>query len=240
MSNFERSESLSRYYREINKYQPLTVAKERELTSLIQRGDHNALHVLMRHNLLLVVTIARRHVGQGMLFDDLIQEGNVGLLEAAKNYEPQNESMRFVSYAQFWIRKRLNEAVVAQGRQVRLPHNQEHARWLKKRDGLEVESLSPVELDAPVGDDSETTNGDRLLYTEPEANSYADLEHRNYFVSRLLGVLKPREQEVIRAYFGIGQEYAAPTDVIAKRLGLTQVRVSQIVKTACQKMKEAA
>jgi len=237
--SFETSDNLPKYFRSIAKLRPLTLEQERSIAVRIQAGDASAVHELVRHNLLIVVTIANRHVGQGVPIDDLIQEGNIGLYEAAQRFDPQTDA-RFISYAQLWVRKRINEAVVAHGRIVRLPHNQEYDIYKRKKAGEEVEELRAIELDAPVGDEGDACVGDIILGQEPEVVWQQELDHTQYTVRRVLARLKPRDQQIICAYFGIGQEYAVPTDMIAERFGMTNVRVCQIVKSACQKMREAA
>ena len=121
--SFETSENLPKYFKTIQKLNPLTVTEEKELAQKIQEGDANALNKLVKHNLKIVVTIANRHIGQGVPIDDLIQEGNIGLFEAAQRFDPKSDA-RFITYASLWVRKRINESVVAHGRIVRLPHNQ--------------------------------------------------------------------------------------------------------------------
>ena len=132
--SFETSDNLPKYFNTINKLNPLSLEEERALAVRIKSGDLLAMHTLVKHNLKIVVTIANRHIGQGVAIDDLIQEGNIGLYEAAQRFDPQGE-VRFVSYASLWIRKRVNEAVVAHGRIVRLPHNQEYDLYKAKQAG---------------------------------------------------------------------------------------------------------
>ncbi len=113
--NFETSENLPKYFKTIKKSNPLTIDEERALGSRIKSGDRRAVNELVQHNLKIVVKLANRHIGQGVPIDDLIQEGNIGLIEAAERFDPK-DGVRFISYASLWIRKRLNEAVVAHGR----------------------------------------------------------------------------------------------------------------------------
>jgi RNA polymerase primary sigma factor len=237
MANFETSDNLPRYFKSISKCNPLSLEEEKELGSRIKAGDETAVHELVRHNLKIVVTIANRHIGQGVSIDDLIQEGNIGLYEAAQRFDPHGDA-RFISYASLWVRKRINEAVVAHGRIVRLPHNQEYDRYKAKRAGEETPNLASVEIDAKVSDDGETTVGDLLLKCGPEVDRAFEMEGIKFIVRNRMCRLKERDQMIIKAYFGIDHDYEWPTDIIAERFGMTNVRVCQIVKASIEKMKQ--
>ena len=235
--SFETSENLPKYFKTIQKLNPLTILEEKELAVKIQEGDAAALNRLVKHNLKIVVTIANRHIGQGVPIDDLIQEGNIGLFEAAQRFDPKSDA-RFITYASLWIRKRINEAVVAHGRIVRLPHNQEYDIYKAKMAGEETQNLSTVEIDAPVGEDGDTTIGDILLNTKSNIEFEIELDDVKYRAHRVLSHLKERDRKIIKAYFGIDGDYEMSPDVIAERFDLTNVRVCQIVKSALTKMKE--
>jgi len=235
--SFETSENLPKYFKSISKMNPLTIEEEKGLAVRIKAGDQTAINKLVQHNLKIVVTIANRHIGQGVLIDDLIQEGNIGLFEAAQRFDPKSDA-RFISYAGLWVRKRINEAVVAHGRIVRLPHNQEYDIYKAKMAGIETPNLSTIEIDAPISDDSDTTIGDVLLNTPHESEFEMEVDHVRYTIRRVMGILKERDRNIVSAYFGIDRDCALPTDVIAERFDMTNVRVSQIVKSAIQKMKE--
>ena len=233
---FETSENLPRYFKTIQKAKPLGREEEAELAAKIKSGDQLAARKLVYHNLKIVVTIANRHIGQGVPIDDLIQEGNIGLYEAALRFDP-SEGARFITYAQLWIRKRINEAVVAHGRIVRLPHNQEYDIYKAKQKGEETISRFNVELDAEIDSESGTTFGDMLLNCQPEVEHQFEVDAQRSRIARAMGQLNPRERAIVAAYFGLDQEYAMPTDVIAERFEITNVRVCQIVKNSIQKIK---
>lgn len=235
--SFETSDNLPRYFKTIAKSEPLTIEQEKQIAVRIRAGEKSAIDELVAHNLKIVVTIANRHIGQGVPLDDLIQEGNLGLYEAATRFEPK-EGVRFVAYASLWIRKFINEAVVAHGRIVRLPHNQEYDIYKAKMAGEETPNLSTVKIDAPVGDDSDTTIGDILLNTQAEFDLMAEAEHLGFTVRRVIGsIKKTRDQEIVRLYFGIGHDEESSSQEIAQKYDLTPVRVSQIIKSALQQMK---
>lgn len=234
---FETSDNLPRYFRSISKLKPLTVEEEHALADRIRSGDSTAIHKLVRHNLKLVVTIARKHVGQGVAIDDLIQEGNIGLYEAAQRYDPKSNA-KFISYAQLWIRKRINGVVDQHGKIVRLPANQTYANYRAKIEGREYESQVKVECDAPAFDDSESTVGDRILSVVPEIERQVEVDQLKFTVRRAMSGLKTRDREIVKEYFGIDREAAIPTEVIAERHNLTSVRVCQIVKSCIEKMRQ--
>lgn len=238
MANFETSENLPKYFKSIAKCNPLTIEQEKELGLRIKAGDERAVHELVRHNLKIVVTIANRHIGQGVPIDDLIQEGNIGLYEAAQRFDPHGDA-RFISYASLWVRKRINEAVVAFGRIVRLPHNQEYDIYKAKMAGEEVPNMTAIAIDSPVSGEADTTIGDLLLKCQPEVDSVVEMDGIKFVVRKAIGVLKDRDQKIIKAYFGIDREYEMPTDMIAEQFGMTNVRVCQIVKSSIEKMKHS-
>lgn len=234
---FETSETLPKYFKDLGKTNLLSAEEEKAFGELSRAGDQRATAELVKRNLKLVVTLANRHIGQGVPIDDLIQEGNLGLNEAARRFDPSNGA-RFASYAALWIRKYLNEAVVEYGRVVKLPHNQEYDIYKAKMAGEETPDLTTVKLDAPIGDDGETTIGDLLCTSRNSVEAEIEMDDVQFKVKHALSVLKGRDQEIIKAYFGINNEFAMPTDIIAERFGMTNVRVCQIVKASLTKMKE--
>jgi len=233
---FETSENLPKYFKTIQKNAPLTVEQERALVVAIQEGDAKAVEKLVNANLKFVVKLANRHIGQGVPIDDLIQEGNMGLLEAAGRFKP-GDGQRFINYAQLWIRKKLNEAVAKTGRIVRLPHNQEYDIYKAKRKGEDVSTPIKVDVDSPIGDEGGNTIGDIILKTGAEIEFEIELDSVKFKVKKALTCLKERDQQIIMDYFGIGKDFEMPTDVIAEKYDMTNVRVSQIVKASLQKMK---
>jgi len=233
---FETSENLPKYFKTIQKNQPLSTAEEGQLVLDIQAGDSRAVDALVQANLKFVVKVANRHIGQGVPIDDLIQEGNIGLIEAAQAFQPR-EGQRFINYAQLWIRKRINETVAKTGRIVRLPHNQEYEIFKSKRKGEEVEAPTRVSIDKKIGDDGDNTLGDLILKTGSEVEFSIELDSIKFRVKQALSVLKERDRGIIMDYFGIEREYEVPTDMIAEKYSMTNVRVCQIVKASIEKMK---
>ena len=225
------SDSAIRYFKSVSNLNPLTIEQETRLGQQIKAGSKRAVNTLVEHNLKLVIKIAKKHQGQGVPLDDLIQEGNIGLYEAAERFNPDGET-RFVTYAQLWIRKRINEEVAKHGRLVRLPHNQEYQMYKDKMAGKAVKDLRVVELDKPIGDEEKHTVADLIIGADPSHESQEKQDALSMRVKALLNRLQERERMVVKAYFGIGQELAWPTDRIAEEIGLTPTRVSQILKSA--------
>lgn len=235
--NFETTEGLPKYFREIKKSGGVGKDREKELAVEIANGSAAAVRELAEGNLLLVVRIANRHKGQGVPLEDLIQEGNIGLLEAARNFRPNHER-GFVPYASLWIRKYMNEAVAKTGRIVRLPHNQEYEIYKAKMRGEEPEVQTRVSLDKPIGEKKDSTLADVLLSSVPEVEMEIEIEEIRFKVGVAVSSLKERDREIVFDYFGIDREYSLNTKEIAEKHSMTNVRVSQIVKASLEKMKD--
>ena len=152
------SDTIDIYFKEIEKVSsPLTKSQEHQLALKIQQGDSNALNELVLHNLKFVVLLANKFIGMGVNIDDLIQEGNKGLIEAAKRFTPEKDT-KFITYAQFWIRKHLNESIVEFGRTVKLPHNQEYEIYKQKTKGEWEGNLTNIEIDKPNQKENDVQN----------------------------------------------------------------------------------
>lgn len=235
--NFETTEGLPKYFREIKKSGGVGKDREKELAVEIANGSQAAVRELAEGNLLLVVRIANRHKGQGVPLEDLIQEGNIGLLEAARNFRPNHER-GFVPYASLWIRKYMNEAVAKTGRIVRLPHNQEYEIYKAKMRGEDPDVPTRVSLDKPIGEEKDSTLADVILNAAPEIEMEIELEQIRFQVGVAVSSLNDRDREIVFDYFGINREYSLNTKEIAEKHSMTNVRVSQIVKASLEKMKE--
>jgi RNA polymerase primary sigma factor len=230
------SESLIRYFKSIENMDPLTREEEQILGEKIINGCSKSLNKLIQHNLRIVIVIAKRHVGQGVPLDDLIQEGNIGLLEAAQNFKPKVNKGKFISYAQLWIRKRINEHVAQKGRLVRLPHNLEYDIFKKKRDGIEVKNRRVIELDAPLSEDGKNNIGDTFA-ADSKIFNFFDITEDSIKVKNLMKNLDKREKFIISAFFGIDRDFPLSPETIGLDLGLSPTRVSQILNSAKAKLK---
>jgi RNA polymerase primary sigma factor len=231
---FETSESLPQYFKELDSTSHL-LSKEEEATlaNLIQSGDDAALTKLVEANLKFVVTLANRFIGMGLSINDLIQEGNLALIEAARKFKADKD-VKFITYAQFWIRKRLNLALCEHGRTVRLPVNQEYDIYKRKMRGEEV-NLHNVEIDRKVGDDdSGNTIGDLMLRVEA-VDPFETVE-RDQLVSRLLAKLKDSDREIVMLFYGLIGD-GLSTKEIADQVGKTPAEVNRALKVARAQMR---
>lgn len=232
---FETSETLPQYFKEISLVEDhMTKEAEQALARRIQKGDEAALNKLVSANLKYVVTMANKFIGMGVSVDDLIQEGNLGLIEAAKRYSPTADT-KFLTYAKFWIRKSLNLALCQHGRTVRLPVNQEYAIYKQKMRG-ETPNLANVHIDSKVGKDKDVSLGDLILhddFKDPFAN-----QETARIMQVLLGVLKPTERRIVELFYGLNGHESMSTKEVAEKVGKTAIEVNRTLKVARAKMKK--
>lgn len=258
--------SLEVYFRDINRYRLLTRAEEVELARRIRQGDEQALQQLALANLRFVVSVAKRYVNQGLSLADLVNEGNVGLLKAARRFD-ETRGFRFISYAVWWIRQSIMQALLDKARIVRLPQNQtallikiNRARSELQNKGIATPNADQIaaHLKLPVDDIRYTIRADRVeMGLEDNGNEGDDrplmetLENEEQAapdervlrcgleqdVRRSLAVLTDREALVITLYYGLGFEDALTLQEIGQRLGLTRERIRQIKERALEKMR---
>lgn len=234
---FEITDTIDFYFKELEKVSsPLTKQEEQVLAKRIQSGDSSAINELVLHNLKFVVLLANKFIGMGLNIDDLIQEGNRGLIEAAKRFTPDKES-KFITYAQFWIRKYLNESIVHFGRTVRIPHNQEYDIYKEKVSGTWEGNLSNVSLDKPINEDGDFTMGDLLLH-ENFSDPFEKEEQSNQ-LNFFLKQLNEEEIKIIKLYYGIEETSSLSTREVGKICGIEEVKVNRILKIARAKMRKA-
>jgi len=254
------------YFRDINRYPLLSREDEGALAIRIRGGDEEALRQLVRANLRFVVSVAKRYTGQGLQLSDLINEGNLGLLKAARRFD-ETRGYRFISYAVWWIRQAIMQALLDKSRTVRLPQNQtallikiHRTRSALQNEGvpnpdprqiaqrLEVEEADVVHALASdrteMGLDDFGASGDErplreTLADEEQLAPDYDVLVRGLRedVRRALSVLSKREAEVIIQYFGLSYEDAQTLQTIGERLGLTRERIRQIKERALAKMR---
>lgn len=254
------------YLKEISKIPLLTYEEEKNLALRIKDGDQEAADILVEHNLRLVVSIAKHYTGCGLSLLDLIQEGNVGLIEAAKKYDV-NRGFRFSTYATWWVRQKIGRALSDQSRSIRVPaHIAELVSKIKKVMGTMTQELgrTPTEeeiaeklnvevdkvkvaldmsqaissLDIPVGEDEETTIGD--LQADPSVkNLMANLidEANRQIIETVFATLNEREANVLRLRFGMNVNHAYTLEEVGNELGITRERVRQIETRALRKMR---
>ena len=258
---------LDQYLQEIGQIQLLKAEQEVELAQRIKQGDADALHELVRANLRFVVTVAKKYQGQGLTLADLINEGNYGLIKAAQRFD-ETRGFKFISYAVWWIRQAILQALAEQSRVVRLPLNrigtiskirkvmarlqqqydrkpnvEEIAAELdlpvqKIIDALQLQSRH-VSMDAPFGDEDDNSLLDVLADQQDTPPDEALLdESLKIDIERALGTLAPREAEITRLYFGIGREHPLTLEEIGQRFSLTRERVRQIKEKALRKLRQ--
>ena len=261
------SAAVEKYFNEISKVSLVTAEEEVNLARRIKQGDQAALEKLVKANLRFVVSVAKQYHHSKMPLNDLINEGNVGLIKAAKMFD-ETKGFKFISYAVWWIRQSIMEALANHSRIVRIPANkigelsrisqaasvmeqkferepttEELAEFL----GINVQeiksantaSIRQSSLDAPFDEGEDGTLLDVL--SNPDADladgAMAQKDSLKIEMERLLSTLTEREQEVIRQFFGIGYEYNRSLEDIAEEVGLTRERVRQVKENALKKLR---
>nr|WP_302190043.1 sigma-70 family RNA polymerase sigma factor [uncultured Prevotella sp.] len=259
------SASLEKYLQEIGHQDLLTADEEVELAQQIRKGDRKALERLTKANLRFVVSVAKQYQNKGLSLPDLINEGNLGLIKAAERYD-ETRGFKFISYAVWWIRQSILQAIAEQSRIVRLPLNQvgsvnRIARELNKfeqenerkpsveemadRIDLPEEKIAEamkinthhVSMDAPFAEGEDNSLLDFLPNTDsPSTDNVLDQESLRTEIGRVLDVLNDREQKVIKAFFGIGMQEMT-LEEIGDKYNLTRERVRQIKEKAIRRLR---
>ena len=258
--------TLEKYLQDIAKERLVTPEEEVELAQRIKEGDQAALDRLVKANLRFVVSVAKQYQNQGLSLQDLITEGNMGLIKAAQRFD-ETRGFKFISYAVWWIRQSILQAVAEQARIIRLPMNQVGAiSRLKKTAALleqeyqrkpsteelakemdlpeaKVESLMGMNMrqistDAPLDDEEDANFLD--VYVEQDSVGTDDavaLESDNNAIQKSLNNLSEKERQVINMYFGIGTHREYSLDEIAMNLGISRERTRQIRDRALKRLK---
>ena len=261
--------SLDKYLQEIGKVDLITAEEEVELAQRIREGDQIALEKLTKANLRFVVSVAKQYQNQGLSLPDLINEGNLGLIKAAQRFD-ETRGFKFISYAVWWIRQSILQALAEQSRIVRLPLNkigsinkinkayasieQEEERApsaneiatfldMSESDVKESQRNSGrhVSMDAPLVE-GEDSNLYDVLRSGESPNPDRDLLHDSLSIEieRALETLTPREADVIRLYFGLDSKQSLTLEEIGERFDLTRERVRQIKEKAIRRLKHAS
>ncbi len=226
----QNSESSKRYFKAISNLNPLNKEEEQELAHKIKGGCRKSLNRLVEHNLKIVVTIANKNANRGILVDDLIQQGNIGLYEAALRYDPDSGT-KFATFAITRVLKMMNHLIDECGRPVRIPVNQEYQRYLALKRGEEVENIRPVYIDSFLGEDEKETYGSRMLADVSPGQTVEDISDIEERVKKMLSLLNDKELSVIKQSYGIGCEETTNKD-IAEKMGVTAETIGNIKKRA--------
>lgn len=261
--------SLDKYLQEIGKVDLITADEEVELAQLIKAGDQRALEKLTKANLRFVVSVAKQYQNQGLTLPDLINEGNLGLIKAAKRFD-ETRGFKFISYAVWWIRQSILQALAEQSRIVRLPLNkigsinkinkmyafleQENERppsaeEIAKKLDMTVNDVKEsmknsgrhVSMDAPLieGEDSNLYD---VLNSGESPNPDKKLLHESLKIeiNRALETLTPREADVVKLYFGLAEHQPMTLEEIGETFDLTRERVRQIKEKAIRRLKHTS
>tara|TARA_Y100001935_G_C17288732_1_gene501974 strand:+ start:369 stop:1418 length:1050 start_codon:yes stop_codon:yes gene_type:complete len=262
----DANRSLSKYLNEISRFEPLHPDREVELAIRVRAGDRKALKELTEANLRFVVSVAKDYQGQGLPLTDLINEGNLGLIKAAERFD-ETRGFKFISYAVWWIRQSVLQALAEHSRIVRLPLNrvgtiskinkaserleQQFERpprsdELSKQLDMKMNEINDAQrisrrhhsLDTPFADDDKNSLLDIIPDSvSDEPDKELHLDSLKEEVKSALSSLKERERDVIKMYFGIDYEYALTLNEIGEEFGLTRERVRQIKEKAIRRLR---
>jgi len=258
--------SVDKYLHEISKEDLLSAEEEVELARRIKDDDEEALEKLIKANLRFVVSVAKQYQNQGLSLPDLINEGNLGLIKAAKRFD-ETRGFKFISYAVWWIRQSILQALAEQARIVRLPLNkigsinkinkalteleqkherepslQEISRVLKLAPEQIKEALrhtnKPLSMDAPLNEEDEDSMYDVMESDEnPPPDENLMNESLNREIERALSSLTERESNIIKLYYGLGNKHPFTLEEIGEKINLTRERVRQIKEKAIKRLK---
>lgn len=266
-ASIEEQSALDQYLRDVSRHELITPDREKELGARAQKGDEEAIQELARANLRFVISVAKKYQNRGVSLTDLIQEGNVGLVTAARKFDPE-QGVKFISYAVWWIRQAILASLANHGRAVRVPLNRasDLARIFREKERLKqekgrepsteelaeatdltpelVESLqtlnaAEIRLDAPIGDSEDSQLVERFI-TEEAAEPELEVESRllTEAITEALSTLEARDAKVLRLYFGLEGEREHTLEEIGNMLGVTRERIRQLRDRALRRLRE--
>ena len=260
--NMKDDDSLDLYLHEIGETDLLTAKEEVALAQRIRAGDEEALEGLVKANLKFVVSIAKKCQNRGLSVSDLISEGNIGLMTAARRFD-ETKGFKFISYAVWWIRQAILSGMANQGRLIRLPLNKVEEIHKIKRSNKQLEMMRgsedklaegmespqalpdwaslPSSLDAPIGDSQSFSRMDLLKDQDsPMPDEVAMADALKQEIGRAIASLTPRESEIMNLYYGLDSNRTYTLDEIGKRFGLTRERIRQIKEKAINKLRHTS
>jgi RNA polymerase primary sigma factor len=264
--NYERS--LESYLKDIGRYPLLSREEECALARRIRNGDEQALHELVRANLRFVVSVAKKYLGQGLSLEDLINEGNIGLMKAGRRFD-ERRGFKFISYAVWWVRQSILQALADQSRVVRLPQNrtvilhkvhrafgrlQQSLGRRPRAEEIAAEAELRIEevreallvgqpeayLDERVSADDDRTLADAIADEKESAETDRQLLDRSRFddLQRALAQIPEREARILCLYYGIGQSRSMTLEEIGTEFGLTRERIRQLKERALGRLRQ--
>ena len=260
------NDNVRMYLKEIGKISLLSLEEEQNLSKRVAEGDEEAKRLLAESNLRLVVSIAKRYVGRGLLFLDLIQEGNIGLMKAVEKFD-YDKGYKFSTYATWWIRQAITRALADQARTIRVPvhmvetinkmarierqmtlelNREPSDEELAKKMGLSVDKIveirkisqDPVSLETPIGEEDDSHLGDFLADERTMSpEEYATYEILKDELRDVLKTLTKREEEVLELRFGLLDGSCHTLEEVGKKFGVTRERIRQIEAKALRKLR---
>ena len=260
------NDNVRMYLKELGKISLLSLEEEQELSKRVAEGDEKAKNILAESNLRLVVSIAKRYVGRGLLFLDLIQEGNIGLMKAVEKFD-YGKGYKFSTYATWWIRQAITRALADQARTIRVPvhmvetinkmarierqmtlelNREPTDQELSKKMGLSVEKIAeirkisqdPVSLETPIGEEDDSHLGDFLADERTMSpEDFATYEILKDELRQVLDTLTTREKEVLELRFGLFDGSSHTLEEVGKKFKVTRERIRQIEAKALRKLR---
>ena len=260
------NDNVRMYLKEIGKISLLSLEEEQELSKRVAEGDEQAKNILAESNLRLVVSIAKRYVGRGLLFLDLIQEGNIGLMKAVEKFD-YDKGYKFSTYATWWIRQAITRAIADQARTIRVPvhmvetinkmarierqmtlelNREPTDAELAKKMGLSTDKIveirkisqDPVSLETPIGEEDDSHLGDFLADERTMSpEEFATYEILKDELREVLDTLTVREKEVLELRFGLFDGSSHTLEEVGKQFKVTRERIRQIEAKALRKLR---
>ena len=261
------NQSLEKYFQDVNRIDMITADEEAVLSIRIQEGDQVALDKMVRANLRFVVSVAKQYQNRNLTLNDLINEGNIGLIRAAEKFD-HTRGFKFISYAVWWIRQAIMQAIAENSRMVRMPLNRvstlnrikrasagmqqelhreptnEELAEIMEMDAKEVKktlegNMRQLSMDAPF---SSAEDGSLLDVLKDDNLDETDravdyMDSLKYEAQRSLGTLKPKDSNILKMFFGIGRENAMSLEQISDELGLTRERVRQLKEKSLRELR---